>query len=173
MKKTAFLALLILGIAVASYAIRVNPGSQASGDSDNTAETLVYRDASGNFAAGTITAAAITATAAGGSMLSYAPTTQVIAAAGTVAADACGGLKRISADGAVTSSTTYTFTAPSSANTGCVMDVYNDGPNAITLDNNVLFMSAGAADVVLGASDTVRVGSNGVVWFQIGATGDN
>ena len=64
MKKTLFLAALILGIAATGYAIRVNPGSQASGDSANTAETLAYRDTNGDFAAGTITVATLAATSA-------------------------------------------------------------------------------------------------------------
>ena len=61
--KTLFLAALILSIAVAGYAIRVNPGSQASGDSANTAETLVYRDTNGAFSAGAITATSISVSA--------------------------------------------------------------------------------------------------------------
>ena len=103
------------------------------------------------------------------------PTAQTISAGNTIAADACGTLKKITAAGTVTTDTTDTFTAPAAANEGCCMDVANVGSNAITLDNNALFASAGAADVVLGANDTVRVCSSGAsgVWFQIGATGDN
>lgn len=62
MKKTLVLAVLILGLAVAGYAIRVNPGSSASGDSASTAETLVYRDASADFAADVVTVATLAAT---------------------------------------------------------------------------------------------------------------
>lgn len=101
------------------------------------------------------------------------PAAQTIGAAGTVAADACGGIKRITATAARTTSTTDTFTAPATSNSGCAMDVINVGGFAITLDNNANFNSAGAADVVLGASDTVRVASNGSMWFQIGGTGNN
>ena len=55
------------------------------------------------------------------------------------------------------------------------MDVINVGANAITLDNNTNFVSAGAGNVVLGAGDTVRVCSTGASgkWYQIGATGNN
>ena len=64
MKKSFFLALMILGLAVAGYAIRVTPGSNASGDSANVAETLVYRDTVGAFAAGAVTAASLAVTGA-------------------------------------------------------------------------------------------------------------
>ncbi len=103
------------------------------------------------------------------------PSAQTIAATNTITADACGGVKQITAAGAVTTNTTNTFTAPATANAGCCMDVINVGANAITLDNNANFVSAGAADVVLGAGDTVRVCSTGDSgkWYQIGATGDN
>lgn len=104
------------------------------------------------------------------------PAAQTIGAGGTVAADACGGLKRISSAGVVTTDTTNTFTAPAAANAGCCMDVVNmNAADAITLDNNASFKSAGAADVVLGAYDTVRVCSTGGsgVWLQVAATGNN
>lgn len=101
------------------------------------------------------------------------PTAQTISAGNTITADACGTLKKITAAGSVTTDTTNTFTAPATANEGCCMDVANVGGNDITLDNNALFASAGGADVVLGANDTVRVCSSGAAWFQIGATGNN
>jgi hypothetical protein len=49
------------------------------------------------------------------------------------------------------------------------MDVVNIGAENITLDNNANFVSAGAADVVLGAGDTLRVCSTGASgkWYQI------
>lgn len=109
------------------------------------------------------------------SKLGAIPTAQTIAAEGTITADACGGVKRITAAGEVTTNTTNTFTAPAAANAGCCMDVINVGSNAITLDTNVLFISAGGANVVLGEGDTVRVCSTGASgkWYQIGATGNN
>ena len=97
-----------------------------------------------------------------------------IAAAATITANACGAIKRISATGAQTTNTTNTFTAPDGSNAGCCMDVINvDTADAITLDTNANFFSAGAADVVLGIRDTVRVCSDGTVWTQVGATGNN
>ncbi|HMN67116.1 MAG TPA: discoidin domain-containing protein [Bdellovibrionales bacterium] len=99
--------------------------------------------------------------------------TQTIGAGGTITANACGGIKRITATAARTTSTSNTFTAPAGANAGCCMDVINVGSFNITLDNNSNFYSAGAANVVLGARDTVRVCSDGTAWTQIGATGNN
>ncbi len=99
--------------------------------------------------------------------------TQTIAAGNTIAADALGGVKRITAAGAVTTNTTNTFTAPSAVNAGGFMLVVNVGAEAITLDANALFVSAGGADVVLGAGDTCLVASDGSKWYQIGATGNN
>lgn len=105
------------------------------------------------------------------------PATQTIGVGGTITANACGGVKRITSTAARTTDTTNTFTAPSTAsdvgNAGCVMDVINDSQYAITLDYNALFNSASAGNVVLGSSDTVRVASDGAAWYQIGGTGDN
>lgn len=95
------------------------------------------------------------------------PSSQTIAAGNTVSADACGGIKQITAAGAVTTDTTNTFTAPAVSNSGCVMHVCNVGSNTITLDNNANFVSVGAADVTLTASDCVLVGSNGTDWYQL------
>lgn len=113
---------------------------------------------------------------ASGSIIKTMPATETIGAAATITANACGGVKRLTATAARTTNTTDTFTAPSAALAGCVMDVVNLAPGfAITLDNNANFQSAGAADVVLGSSDTVRVGCTGAsgFWFQIGDTGNN
>jgi hypothetical protein len=98
------------------------------------------------------------------------PATQTIAAGNTVAADACGGVKAITAAGAVTTSTTDTFTAPSAANAGCLMVVCNVGAtNTITLDKNANTLLTAGADVALLANSCVSVMSNGTVWRQIGA----
>jgi phage-related minor tail protein len=109
------------------------------------------------------------------SKLSVIPAAETIASEATITANACGGVKQITASGEVTTNTTNTFTAPAAANSGCCMDVINVGANAITLDNNTNFVSAGAGNVVLGAGDTVRVCSTGASgkWYQIGATGNN
>lgn len=111
-----------------------------------------------------------------GNFIGNLPAQQTIGAGGTVAADACGGLKLIGAAGPVTTDTTNTFDAITAANRGCCMDVVNGGSNAITLDNNARFLSAGAADVVLGSGDSVRVCAGPVsslTWYQIGPTGNN
>jgi len=96
-------------------------------------------------------------------------TAQTIAAGDVIAANACGGLKLVTAGGAVTTSTTNTFTAPAFTNEGCIMHVCNSGAQNITLDNNANFKSAAAGDVVLTADDCVVVGSTGNsgVWYQI------
>lgn len=103
------------------------------------------------------------------------PAAQTIAAGNTITANACGTLKLITAAGAVTTDTTNTFTAPAAANEGCCMEVLNVGANAITLDQNALTFSNGAADVVLGANDSAKFCSTGAsgAWYQIGATGNN
>jgi hypothetical protein len=99
------------------------------------------------------------------------PSVQTIAATNTITADSCGGLKRITSSGAVTTSTTNTFTSPATGNQSCIMFVCNTGSNNITLDNNSNFKSAGGADVVMTADDCVSVGStgNGGVWYQLDA----
>ena len=96
------------------------------------------------------------------------PATQTIAAADTITANACGGYKRVTAAGAVTTGTTNTFTAPDPERAPCEMLLCNVGANAITLDNNALFKSIGAADIVLGADDCTRVVSDGTVWRSAG-----
>lgn len=97
------------------------------------------------------------------------PAVQTIAGGDTITADACGSLKRVTAAGAVTTSTTNTFTAPAAANSGCVMHVCNTGANTITLDNNANFFSTGASDVALGANDCILVGSTGAsgAWYAL------
>lgn len=105
-----------------------------------------------------------------------APTTQVIAAGGTIAADACGGVKRISSATAVTTDTTNTFTAPAAGNEGCVMTVCNENASdAVTLDANANFQSAAAGNVALGALDCVIVASSGASgkWYQAAAAVNN
>lgn len=97
------------------------------------------------------------------------PADQTIAATNTITANACGTFKGITSSGAVTTSTTDTFTAPASTNAGCVMRVCNTGANNITLDNNANFKSAGATDVVMTSLDCVVVASNGTAWYQISA----
>ncbi|MFA5898041.1 MAG: hypothetical protein WC829_02890 [Hyphomicrobium sp.] len=97
------------------------------------------------------------------------PSAQTIAAGNTVTADACGTMKQITAGGAVTTDTTNTFSAPAATNAGCCMDVVNVGAQNITLDNNALFFSPAAGDVVMTANDSIRVCSNGTAWYAVTA----
>lgn len=102
------------------------------------------------------------------------PAAQTIASGNTITSNGCGGMKLITAAGAVTTSTTNTFTAPATgkgANEGCIMHVCNVGAQNITLDNNANFKSAGGSDVVVTADDCVMVGSTGAsgVWYQLTA----
>lgn len=98
------------------------------------------------------------------------PATQVIASGGTIAADACGGLKRISSASAVTTDTTNTFTAPAAGNAGCLMLVCNmNASDAITLDVNALTKLVGGANVALAASACLAVGQDGTTWRQLTA----
>ncbi len=101
------------------------------------------------------------------------PATETIAAAAVITADACGTIKRI--DGAtVTTDTTNTFTTPTASHAGCCMDVINvDAADTITLDANANFKTAGGANQALGPFDTIRVCSDGSVWYQMGAVSVN
>jgi len=96
------------------------------------------------------------------------PAAQTISAGNTIAADACGTVKKISAASAVTTATDNTFTAPAAANTDCIMDVLNVGQFTITLDQNANFETISAADIVLQSSASVRVVSDGTDWRQVG-----
>lgn len=101
--------------------------------------------------------------------LASPPATQTIDAGGTIAADACGTVKRISSAGSVTTSTANTFSAPSGGGDGCWMAVCNVGSNNIVLDNNANFKSAAGGDVTLTADDCVSVVQAGNVWYQVSA----
>lgn len=57
--KKSLVSVLVLALAVCANAITVQPGSNASGDSDATAQTLMYRDASGNSAVNSLTVTTI------------------------------------------------------------------------------------------------------------------
>lgn len=103
----------------------------------------------------------------GGGSYAVVPATETIASGGTITANGCGGMKRISAATSVTTDTTLTFTTPSSSNSGCIMDIVNVSTLTITLDTNALFVSSGAANVALTGNDAVRVGTDGNVWYQI------
>jgi hypothetical protein len=107
-------------------------------------------------------------TATAGTWLTM-PATQTIGAGGTIAADACGGVKRITAAGAVTTDTTNSLTAPTTV-PGCTMTVCNVGTtNTITIDQNALMLLQGGANVALLANSCLGVISDGVVWRQSSA----
>lgn len=99
-----------------------------------------------------------------GQSYSIVPSTETIAAAATITANACGGLKRITSADDVTTGTTNTFTAPSSSNTGCRMLVVNVGTKTIYLDANTLFPVTSAASLPIGPNGSVEVWSDGTYW---------
>lgn len=102
-----------------------------------------------------------------GMQLGPVPAAESIAAGGTITANACGGLKRVTTASAIATSTTNTFTAPGAGNTGCRMDVCNSGANNITLDSNANFVPiVDVVDVLLRPGACVPVVSDGTKWFQ-------
>ena len=101
------------------------------------------------------------------------PQTQTIAAGDTISDLACGSVKNITAAGAVTTSETDTFTAPSGANAGCILTVCNQGSQTITLDSNDHFTGVSGGDVDLTELDCVVVAQTGTQWFQISAVLSN
>lgn len=95
------------------------------------------------------------------------PSTQTITGGSTISADACGGIKRITASGSVTTSTSLTISTITNS-LGCVMNITNMGPGTITLDNNSLFITLNGSDVVLASSEAVIVGQIGnYAWRQL------
>jgi hypothetical protein len=104
-----------------------------------------------------------------GTFIPSLPATETIVATATITANACGTIKRITAAGAVTTNTTNTITAPSSANAGCRMVINNVGANTITLDKNANILLVGGADVALLANSSITVYSDGSIWRQITA----
>lgn len=100
------------------------------------------------------------ATPKAGQIIASPPAAQTIAAGNTITADACGGVKIVTAGGAVTTDTTNTITAPAAANAGCCMNIVNTGAtNTITLDQNA--NNNLAADTALGPCDTIMACSTG------------
>lgn len=95
--------------------------------------------------------------------------TQTIAGGDTIVSDACGSVKHISASGAVTTSTSNTFSAPSSATDGtankdCQMDVVNESAFTITLDANSNFVTPGGLDVSLPSGANIHVFRAASAW---------
>lgn len=95
-----------------------------------------------------------------------APAVQALAASFTITADACGGIKLVSATATVTSDTTNTFTAAATAGS-CQMLVINTGTNEILLDANTEFPLPGSvASLRLASGGSVLVYSNGTTWYH-------
>ena len=165
MKKvgTAVLGVLLLGLAVTA-------GAKISGylygkslrvaDTEGRGGTVINTLGDGDaYIQGDLEVA--------GQQFSATPATQVIGTAGTITADACGGLKRISAVGDKTTDTTATFTAPAAGNAGCCMLVVNvDTVDTIYLDSNTAFPLTGAASAALGPKGSINVCSDGTTWHH-------
>lgn len=100
-----------------------------------------------------------------GNFNTVAVATQTIAGGNTITADSCGGTKRISSAGAVTTNTTDTFTALGQG-FQCEMKVCNVGANNITLDRNAKTFLAAAGDLVLAANACALFSFDGNVWRQ-------
>lgn len=95
------------------------------------------------------------------------PATQTLTAGFTIAADACGGLKRINGVGDLTSDTSNTIAAPSSSNAGCRMLIVNvDTVDTFYLDSNALFGVTSAASIPIGPKGSISVWSDGSVWWH-------
>jgi len=101
------------------------------------------------------------------------PTAQTIAAGGIIAADTCGGLKRVTASGAVSTDATNAFTAPATANAGCILHVVNTGANTITIKHSANTLTLTGADLALASKSVVVYGSDGTNWYQLSALGTN
>ena len=134
--------------------------------SSNNATTSLLRVQSG----GAVVVGTSTVITAGPFVVNTSATAQVIGAGGTIADDACGGVKLISSASAVTTDTTNSFTAPSVANNGCCMMVRNvNASDAITIDKNALILLVGGANVVLAAQEAIMVCRQNSVWVQMTA----
>ena len=90
----------------------------------------------------------VTSSVTAGGFFTVPVATQTIAAGNTIAADQCGGTKRVSSAGAVTTDTTNSFTAQA-ATVQCQMKVCNVGANNITVDRNALTFTAAGVDAIL------------------------
>ncbi|MGB4107935.1 MAG: hypothetical protein WBK55_09105, partial [Alphaproteobacteria bacterium] len=102
-----------------------------------------------------------------GPLIAAPPTTEVVAAAAVITANACGTIKQVSATANRTTDTTDTFTTPTASYAGCCMDVVNiDTVDTITLDQNANFFTGPGTDLSLGPGKAVRVCSDGTSWYQ-------
>lgn len=101
-----------------------------------------------------------------GQAYSLSVATETIAAGGTITANACGGLKRINAASDVTTDTTNTLTAPSTAGRCRMLIVNVSATQTIYLDSNSLFGVTSAASLPIGPKGSVLVWSDGTVWWH-------
>lgn len=130
------------------------------------------RDAAPNVATGSEDAYIAGDVEVAGGIFAVVPATQTISASGTITADACGGLKRVTCSGDITTSTSLTFTAPAAANKGCKMrveNVANLSGTACTLylDGNALFpLTQGFASMALAPGGSIEVFSTGAEWLS-------
>jgi len=96
--------------------------------------------------------------------------TQTIAAGGIIAADSCGGLKPVTAAGAVSTDATNAITAPAVGNTGCYLLVCNVGStNTITIKHSTNTQTSTGADLALAAKGCAGFVSTGTVWLPASA----
>jgi hypothetical protein len=158
------------GIGLYGEFLRVaSPFEQSSGTPDVTLaaggayiQGTLEVDGAARFDGAVAIPGVITAT---GGILGVVPSTQTIAAGGTITANACGSLKRIDAATDVTTDTTATFATPAAANTGCCMDVVNvSATQTIYLDSNAAFPLTNVASAALGPNGSIRVCSDGTYW---------
>lgn len=172
MKRLLFLLVFVPGVALAGIEIDGGNASMGSPAVGFTAGRVPYVDSSGNWANDADftfngSTVAVTTMTVSARLLAPSPSAETIADGGTITADGCGGIKRVTAAGEVTTGTTNTFTAPGAVNTGCVMFVCNSGANTINLDDNANFQAAASGNVALTAEDCVTVGSDGAIWRQL------
>jgi hypothetical protein len=117
-------------------------------------------------------------TVTGDSFKTMASTVTVLSQDTISVAGACGGILRLTVTTDIVSNTVNTFTAPGSANAGCMIVVINSGGSGvITLDDNALFDTGlgypSSGSIALGTSDSIMIGSLGTRWFAIGTVSDN
>jgi hypothetical protein len=109
----------------------------------------------------------------GGNLFKVPVATQTVTASGTISATAaCGGILRLTPAGA--NVTSVGFTAPSSANTGCIMYLVNLGGGTIGIATSTTFIApdlwpnvGGSPGVVLGTNDAIIVGQMGAKWIAL------
>ena len=97
-------------------------------------------------------------------------TVTMTAAATIDISGACGGILRLTSNTEFTSSTTNTFTAPSTANAGCQVDIINVGNAPILLDTNANFPMIGfpsVGNITLDTNDVITILQVGSKWVLL------